>query len=295
MDLILTDMHSDMSYDARIDEEKLKAEWLLENWTEPFLRSEGHSIFGNAFYRNNGDGSFQELSDSLNTENFWPWGLSVGDLNADGWQDVFIAASMSFPFRYAVNSVLINNAGERFMDAEYILGVEPRLGGRTVKPWFKLDCGGVDSEHRDCVDRDGDVIVYGALGTRSSVIFDLDDDGDLDIVTNDFGAPPQVLESDLGEQRGPGLRYVKIELEGTRSNRDALGARVVVTAGDRQWTQVNDGQSGYLSQSSMPLYFGLDDAVAIDRIEVTWPSGAATSLEEGLRINDLIEIVEPVG
>ncbi|MBI2150374.1 MAG: CRTAC1 family protein [Acidobacteria bacterium] len=293
MDLLLTDMHSDMSYDVRVDEEKLKAEWLVKNWTEPFLRTGGQSIFGNAFYRNKGDGTFEEISDSVNVENFWPWGPSVGDLNADGWQDVFIASSMSFPWRYQPNTVLINNAGKRFMDAEYILGVEPRRDGRVVKPWFKLSCGGADRNHRDCKGRDGNVIVYGALGTRSSVIFDLDNDGDLDIVTNEFGDAAQVLRSNLGQRRGDALHYLKVRLTGTRSNRDALGAKVVVTAGSRKWTQVLDGKSGYLSQSSMPLYFGLGDAATIDRIDITWPSGAKSSMPESLPVNRLVEITEP--
>lgn len=293
MDLFVTDMHSDMSHDVAVDEEKLKAEWLVKNWTEPFLRSGGQSIFGNAFYRNKGDGTFEEISDSVNAENFWPWGLSAGDLNADGWQDVFIASGMNFPFRYGPNTVLINNAGKTFMDAEYVLGVEPRRDGRVVKPWFKLDCGGADRKHRDCAGRDGKVIVYGALGTRSSVIFDLDNDGDLDIVTNEFGDVPQVFRSNLSAQRGNALHYLKVRLEGTRSNKDALGAKVAVTAGGRKWTQVHDGKSGYLSQSSMPLYFGLGNATTISRIDITWPSGAASSVTEGLPVDRLIEIIEP--
>lgn len=295
MDMILTDMHSDMSLDVQVGEEKLKSEWLLENWTEPFLHSEGRSVFGNAFYRNDGKGSFEEVSDELNTENFWPWGLSVGDLNADGWQDVFIAASMSFPFRYAVNSVLLNNAGKRFMDSEYILGVEPRRDGRTTKPWFKLDCSGVDREHRDCVGREGPVVIYGALGTRSSVMLDFDQDGDLDIITNEFGATPQVLESDLSERRGAALSYLEIRLRGTQSNRDGLGARVTVSAGNRRWVQVYDGQSGYLSQSSLPLYFGLAGANRVDRVEVSWPSGVRTMLDADIPLNELLEISEPAG
>ena len=297
MDMILTDMHSDMSLNIQGEDtagEKLKAAWLLEEWTEDFLRSEGRSVFGNAFYRNNGDGSFEEVSGEVNAENYWPWGLSVGDLNADGWQDVFIAASMSFPFRYAPNTVLINNAGGGFMDAEYIVGVEPRRGGQTTKPWFRLACGGIDRGHNDCGGRRGDVVVNGALGTRSSVIFDLDGDGDLDIVTNEFGAVPQVLLSNLSEQHGDDLHYLKVRLVGgTRSNRDALGAKVSVMAGGRELTQINDGKSGYLSQSSMPLYFGLGDAGTIDRIDITWPSGTASSVEDGISIDSLIEIVEP--
>jgi cytochrome oxidase Cu insertion factor (SCO1/SenC/PrrC family) len=293
MDLMLTDMHSDMSKVIGFEQEKLKASWINENWPESFLHSEGNSIFGNAFYRNKGDGTFEEVSDALNTETYWPWGLSVGDLNADGWQDVFITSGMNYPYEYLPNSVLINNAGEKFLDAEYILGVEPRRDGRIVKPWFQLACGGADKDHPLCKDQSGNVIVSGPLASRSSAIFDIDNDGDLDIVTNEFGDVPMLLASNLREKLGDRLHFLKIKLVGTKSNRDALGARVTVTAGGRRWLQVNDGQSGYLSQSSLPLYFGLGDAQQIDRIDVAWPSGQTTTVEQGLKINDLIEITEP--
>ena len=79
------------------------------------------------------------MSDEIAAENYWPWGISVGDLNADGYDDVFVASSMNYPFRYGVNSVLLNDRGKRFLDSEFVLGVEPRRG-RLAKPWFDLDC-----------------------------------------------------------------------------------------------------------------------------------------------------------
>ncbi|MEE8146385.1 MAG: FG-GAP-like repeat-containing protein, partial [Longimicrobiales bacterium] len=204
-DLILSDMHSDMSEPSPLDREKLKSRM---QWPESYLNSGGQSIFGNAFYRNDGDGRYTEISDEIGTENYWPWGLSVGDLNADGFEDVFIASAMNYPFSYGVNTLLLNEAGRRFADAEYILGVEPRRNNRTTKPWFELDCSGEDKEDLLVCKRygfSGRVVVWGAVGSRSSVIFDLDDDGDLDIVTLEFGDAPMVLISDLA-QRKP-VRY----------------------------------------------------------------------------------------
>src|SRR5207253_997072 len=109
--------------------------------------------------------------------------------------------------------------------------------------------------------------VWSSLSSRSSVIFDLDGDGDLDIVTNEFNAPPLVLISNLAERRK--IHWLKIRLVGgmtakdvasapganTRSNRDGLGAVVRVRCGTRSFAQVHDGKSGYLSQSLLPLYF----------------------------------------
>ncbi|HEY4592333.1 MAG TPA: ASPIC/UnbV domain-containing protein, partial [Thermoanaerobaculia bacterium] len=129
-----------------------------------------------------------------------------------------------------------------------------------------------------------------ALGSRSSVIFDLDNDGDLDIVTNDFNSEPMVLISDLAQKK-PNLRWLRVKLRGTVSNRGGLGARVRVKAGGQTYTQWNDGKSGYLSQSDMPLYFGLGDAPKVDSIEVTWPSGR-TQTVAAPKVNGEIEIVE---
>jgi enediyne biosynthesis protein E4 len=122
-------------------------------------------------------------------------------------------------------------------------------------------------------------------------MFDLDNDGDLDIVTNDFNSEPQVLISDLAQRRK--INWLKIVLVGTKSNRNGLGATVHVHAGGQTYTKYNDGKSGYLSQSALPLYFGLGETARIDQIEVKWPSGRQQVLTKGLRKNELLKITEP--
>ena len=231
-----------------------------------------------------------EISDQVGTETRWPWGPSLGDVNADGWEDLFITGSMNYPFRYGVNSMLINNRGEAFLDAEYILGVEPRRDGQTAKPWFSLDCDGEDATHKHCVGQEGQIEMWGALGSRSSAVFDLDEDGDLDIVTNDFNSGPMVLISDLTERKD--IRYLKVKLVGTESNRSGFGTTVVVTAGALRQTKFHVGNSGYLARSDYPLYFGLGEAKSVDEIVVHWPSGKTQTLPGPIEINRLIEIEE---
>lgn len=292
MDLLISDMHSDMSEKIGPEKEKLKAVWIEQNWSESFLKSSGKSIYGNALYRNDGDDKFTEISETLNIENYWPWGLSVADLNADGWLDVLLTSSMNYPFRYAPNSLLINNRGKKFLDAEYIVGIEPRRNQRTSKPWIQLNCSGVDKIHPKCAGQQQQLVVHGALGSRSSAIFDLDEDGDLDIITNEFGDVPQLLISNLSQKYQGKLNFIKIKLIGTQSNRDGLGARVTVHSAENSWLQINDGKSGYLSQSSMPLYFGLGDTQSIGYIEVTWPSGKTLRISDGIAVNQTLHIRE---
>jgi hypothetical protein len=122
-------------------------------------------------------------------------------------------------------------------------------------------------------------------------MFDLDDDGDLDIVTNDLNSEPQVFISDLAQRKH--IRWLKVVLVGTTSNRNGLGATVRLHAGGQTYMKYNDGKSGYLSQSALPLYFGLGDAAKIDSIEVAWPSGRKQVVTTGLEENKTLQITEP--
>ena len=294
MDLFTTNMHADMWQleDEIIGPfEKLKppATVMPESYFQS--RVPGTNVLGNAFYEKQQPNQFREISDQIHAEMYWPWGHSVGDLNADGYQDIFITSCMNYPFRYHPNSLLLNDGGQRFRDAEFILGVEPRRDGRTATPWFELDCSGADQDRKACAGHTGRVSVWGALGSRSSVLFDLDQDGDLDVVTNDFNSPPLVLISNLSEKNSD-LRYLKVQLQGTRSNRDGLGAKVQVTAGGKTFTQVCDGQSGYLSQSVLPLYFGLGTIDTIETVTVHWLGGEAQEIAGPIKTNQQLVVIE---
>jgi hypothetical protein len=307
LDLFITSMHPDMWVDIP------PGDWAAESRKDDssqvsgrlFPGGKGGFIFGNALFANRGGGRFEEVSDSVGVETYWPWGPSVDDFNADGWDDIFIAAGMNFPYRYGINSLLLNEAGRHFLPSEFVLGVEPRLHG-TEQVWFTLDCNGVDRGHPLCsacahpesmgracrVDAAGHLTMLAARGTRSAVALDLDGDGDLDIVTNEFNAGPQVLVSDLA-QRHP-VHFLKVRLRGTRSNREGLGAQVTVVLPEgRRILKLLDGKSGYLSQSDLPLYFGLASADHAAAIEVHWPSGRRQSVAGPLTAGQTIDVVEP--
>jgi hypothetical protein len=285
LDLLVTDMHSDMSAMTPPELDHLKSDM---KWPVSFRGNGKTSIWGNSFFQKDGPNKYREVSDRVGLENYCPWGPSVGDLNADGFLDVFIASGMNYPERYMINSVKLNDRGQSFADAEFALNVEPRQGGLAT-PFFDLDASGRDKGHKDAVGETGTVTIWGARASRSSAIFDVDGDGDLDIVTNEFNAAPMVLISNLTEKTK--VHYVAIALTGTTSNRDGLGAVVKVTAGGKTYTQVMDGSSGYLSHSVMPLYFGLGAAESVDRVEVAWPSGKHQTIAAPT-INSRVEIRE---
>jgi enediyne biosynthesis protein E4 len=310
IDLYVTDMHSDMidmvdptdwSGKARKTESSHVMDQMLPTGRE-------HLLFGNAMFRNSGSGAFAEVSDSLGLETYWPWGPSAGDLNADGWTDLFVTNGMNFPYPYATNELFLNESGKHFTPAAFSLGIEPRRDGVTQQPWFTAQCGptGADRATKACqqcaqpgaeaggcrLDANGVATMTASRGSRSSVIFDIDGDGDLDIITNEFNAAPQILLSDLSAKHA--VHWLSLRLVGSTSNRSGLGARVTVSLADgRRLVQVNDGQSGYLSHSDLPLYVGLGAADAAASIEVVWPSGKRQVIGGPVKAGQRVDVMEP--
>jgi hypothetical protein len=223
-------------------------------------------LFGNACYRNDGGGKFTEVSDAAGLETFWPWGIAAGDFNNDGFEDAFVTAGMGYPFYYWPNSLLMNRGDGTFEDRAAAAGVEPPPRGQfQPRP------------------------IAGKPAARSSrcvATADFFGDGRLAIVTNNFNDQPYFFRNQY-----PAKNYVAVRLRGTRSNRDAVGALVRVYRGDRVLSRQVHGACGYLSQSSKVLHFGLGDATAIDRVEITWPGGHRQRLD-GLAVNRTHDITE---
>ena len=123
---------------------------------------------------------------------------------------------------------------------------------------------------------------------RGLAVLDADSDGRLDIVLRNFYQAAGLLQN----RRGSG-HWIGFELEGTRSNRDAVGARIRVRSGELWQTRVVTTGSGYLSSSSLRQHFGLGNATHVDEVVIDWPSGERSELRN-LEVDRLHSVTEGV-
>lgn len=284
-DIAVSDMHSDMSEVAAFDQAAEK-QAVGNRAPEEFLADAGRSLSRNAFYTSD-DGTFEETGIDVGIDTFWPWGISAGDLNADGYEDLLVTGSMNYPYRYGINSILLNENGKQFRDAEFVLGLEPRAE-TLYAPWFDLDCADSQSSHQACqvTGSNETLTIMASSGSRSSIILDFDNDGDLDIVTSEFNQPPILWQSDLSQNTT--VNALVIELEGTADNRQGLGAHVTLYHDGGSASHLDTGKSGYLSQSALPIYIATGLSTSVDKIEVRWPNGTlqtvAGPIDSGIRV-----------
>ena len=221
----------------------------------------------NTLYENLGKGLFADTTPyfglASDTMPFVGWGTALADFDNDGWPDNFVTnghvdnnlREMGRLVDYEEPPLLFaNQEGKRF-----------RLATRDAGPYF-------DSAH---------------VG-RGAAFGDLDDDGDIDIVVNHKDGAPALLRNDSKNEN----RWIRLELQGTRSNRDAVGARVEVVVGDRTIHRQRKGGYSLESSNDPRLLIGVGRAEEVTRLTVRWPSGAVSTLEH-LETGRTHKVVEP--
>jgi hypothetical protein len=125
---------------------------------------------------------------------------------------------------------------------------------------------------------------------RGAAYADYDNDGDLDVLVTANGGPARLLRNDSGKEN----RVLRVKTIGTASNRDGIGARVEIKSGSStQWTLVKTGSS-YLSQSELPVTFGLGTQSKVDSLRVVWPSGRIDAAGT-INANQLVTVEEGKG
>lgn len=257
----------------------------------------GHTR-GNSLYRNLGDGKFEETSDLEQVAmGRWAWCADGFDFDNDGAPEIFITTGMltnasekdlnSFFWRQVVAKSPVTeaaapdyengwNAINQLIRQEYSwCGREPNIFYKRVTP-----TAGAAARYYDFSGVSG---LDFADDSRAFAVTDIDGDGNLDIVLKSRLAPQvRILQNQSGRSR----HSIALRLRGVKSNRDAIGARVEVNGR----VQYLNAGSGYLSQHSKQMHFGLGDA-DVAAVTITWPSGVKQNFAK-LRAGFRYEIEE---
>ncbi len=221
----------------------------------------------NILYRNDGKGNFEDATGSshLGVETRYVcWGAGIVDLDNDGLPDLFMVTGHVYP------------------QVERTL---PQYPNKTPRVVFRNLGKGVFEE---LIEEPGPGVAA-AHCSRGCAFGDFDNDGDIDILIINLNEPPSLLRNDLTGKSN----WIKVKLDGVKSNRSAIGARVIVHYGSKTQAQAVLSQSSFFSCSDSRLHFGLGNSTLAD-IDVYWPSGLHETFKQ-IPANRLITIKEGVG
>jgi hypothetical protein len=221
----------------------------------------------NGLYRNDGKGSFDDVTRPAHLAvetRFICWGAGIVDLDNDGYPDLFMVTGNVYP---EIERKLPQYANKTSR------AVFRNLGNRTFEELMEEAGPGVTDAH--C--------------SRGCAFGDFDNDGDVDILIVNLNEPPSLLRNDMkGKQN-----WLKVKLEGVKSNRSAIGARVLAHYGGKVQAQAVLSQSSYYSCNDPRLHFGLGGASLAD-VDVYWPNGLHEQYKK-IPANQLITLREASG
>ncbi len=222
-----------------------------DGWPDVFITTLSNETY--PLYRNNGDLSFTWATNATSvgqiTLPYSGWGLHFIDADNDGLRDVFVAQSHVLDtiektttyLKYKQTPLLIRNTGKGFVNVS-----------GTAGPAFNTP-----------------------IVARGAAFGDLNNDGQIDIVVGELNGAPLILRNDGTKNHWLGIRLI-----GTKSNRDGIGARIIVTdnSGRRQIFDVSAAGS-YLSANDSRVVAGLGAATGVRLVEIHWPSGRTQTIE----------------
>ena len=224
------------------------------------------NIGSSILYRNRGDGTFEEMTNRaevgrgmIGGEKSIGWGTAFLDFDNNGLLDLYLVAGTLYPDKMPDGQYPPDQPNALFMNR----------GDGTFRDVSKI----TQSDHTGC--------------GRGLAVADYDGDGFLDLLVANMDQRPVLLRNS-----GNGGRWLQVQLVGTRSNRDGIGARLVLEAGERN--QIREIQSGttFLGQHSLVAHFGLADSTSVDHLLIKWPSGVSQRLTN-LPVNQKITVTEP--
>ncbi len=221
----------------------------------------------NGLYRNSGKADFDDVttpSGISKEQRFVGWGAGIVDLDNDGYPDIFMVAGNIYP-----------ELEKTFPQLPYRC---PRIVFRNLG----------DGRFEEMIEEAGPGVAA-RFSSRGCAFGDFDNDGDMDVVIVNVNEPPSLLRNDCPAQN----HWLKVKLIGTKSNRSAIGARVIVRYGKKLQAQNLMSQSSYISCNDPRLHFGLGEETSAD-VEIHWPNGLQESVKN-LAADQLVTIKEGSG
>ena len=271
LDLLATDMAGTSHYRQKMSMGNMDAlAWFLD-WTEP------RQHMRNALFLNTGTNRFLEIAQAAGLANSdWTWSVKLADLDNDGFEDAFMT----------------NGFTRDYLDSDFNLRLK-QSGRKDPLAWYKAPilkeknlAFRNQSSERDQVKFKNVSKEWGVdlLGISFGAAFgDLDNDGDLDLIVNNFDAMPSVYRNGSPAS----ANRLKLALRGRQSNSQGYGA--VIRCG-RQMRWFNP-HNGYMSSNDPYVYFGLGAQEVVPEITIQWPSGSVQTLTD-VAANQLITVVE---
>ncbi len=242
----------------------------------------------NMLWHNNGDGTFTDLSKETGTcSTLWGWAAKFADFDNDGWQDLFVVDGLRSAGKDDYIPVLVNMITTPGVDFTNVnnwpsIGNMSWSGHQKKKLFRNLGTQAFKEISAEAgVDND--------LDGRGIGLGDFDNDGLVDFVQSNADQP-SLLYHNVTQPHG---NWIELKLVGTKSNRDAIGARATLQAGGMKLIREVNGGNGYSSQSMKRLHFGIGSAEKIDSLEIRWPSGAVDKV--AVPLNKISRIVEGKG
>ncbi len=246
----------------------------VSNISEETVLIQGNNLWMPRAGTSGEDLKFDNMAGALGVEiGGWSWGAQFGDLNNDGFQDIylvngFVSAARNTSYWYDYSKVTGGNKAI-ISDANNWPPMKNRSlsGYQQKKVWINDGAG----RFKEVAQFIGVSDVYDG---RSVALADFTNTGKLDAVVANQKGPALLYSNTVA----PDNRWIAFELEGVQSNRSAIGAQVRVFWNGQQQAQQVSGGSGFSAQNQRRLHFGLGKAAGVERVEIRWPSGKTQTL-----------------